>query len=127
MVRNRLLRAAGAAGSRDEDGTETWVARCDSEIVPAQAPRIDPRLRAAVTHLDRPDRPLADTHRRLGEVADALGLPRPSYEQVRTLIHASRQRADVRRKARHDALDLVLDVEFGRRSPLALLDLVELG
>ena len=54
------------------------------------APRLDPRLLAAIGDLDRPDRPIAETNRRVGLVASQLGLPKPSYEQVRTVVHASR-------------------------------------
>jgi hypothetical protein len=58
--------------------------------VTASAPRIDPRLLAAIGDLDRRDRPIAETNRRVGLVASQLGLPKPSYEQVRTVVHASR-------------------------------------
>ena len=56
----------------------------------AAAPRLDRRLLAAIADLDRRDRPIAETNRRIGLVALALGLPKPSYEQVRTVVHASR-------------------------------------
>ena len=54
------------------------------------APRIDSRLIAALDRLDDRDEPIAETNRRLGLVAEALGLKRPSYEQVRTLVHELR-------------------------------------
>jgi hypothetical protein len=60
--------------------------------MPPAAPRIHPSLLAALARLDRPDVPLAETHRRLGEVADLIGAPRPSYQQTRVLIHEHRYR-----------------------------------
>jgi hypothetical protein len=56
------------------------------------APRIHPALRAALERLDRRGRPIAETHRRLGAVADLLGLPRPSYQRTRELVHEHRRR-----------------------------------
>jgi len=55
------------------------------------APRIDARLVAALDRLDDPRLPIAETHRSLGAVADRLGLPRPSYEQSRVLLHELRR------------------------------------
>jgi hypothetical protein len=58
--------------------------------VVSAAPRFDPRLVAALARLDRADQPIAETNRQLGIVADSLGVPRPSYERVRTLVHSLR-------------------------------------
>lgn len=58
----------------------------------AAAPTIDPRLVAALARIDDPRRPIAETNRRLGAVAAALSVPRPSYEQVRVLTHDLRHR-----------------------------------
>lgn len=60
--------------------------------MPAAAPRIHPALVTALRRLDRRDRPIAETHRRLGELADLIGLTRPSYEQTRVLVHTLRLR-----------------------------------
>jgi hypothetical protein len=57
------------------------------------APRLDLRLVRAIAKLDDPARPIAETRRRVGSVADSLGLPRPSYERVRQLVHLHRQAA----------------------------------
>src|SRR5262249_51200116 len=86
---------------------------------PRQAPRLDRRLAAAVPHLDDARQPIAETNRRVGELADAIGLPRPSYEQVRLLVRAARERKTRNRQA----LMLILDVQFRRRSPEALYEL----
>jgi hypothetical protein len=42
-------------------------------------PRIDQRLVAEIARLDDPTLPIAETNRRLGVVAEGLGLLRPSY------------------------------------------------
>ena len=85
--------------------------------MPRAAPRIDERLVAALSRLDG-DRPIAETHRRLGALADHLGLARPSYEQTRVLLHELRAR---RRSPSHG--EILLDVAFRNRPPEALLDL----
>ncbi len=90
-----------------------------------QAPRLDRRLVAALAHLDDPKVAIAETHRHLGDLAAVLGVPRPSYQQVRVLVHAIRTQHARRRAARKAALDLILDVQFRRRPPTALLELLE--
>jgi hypothetical protein len=55
------------------------------------APRIHPALVAALERLDRRNTPIAETHRRVGRLADLIGQTRPSYEQVRILVHAHRR------------------------------------
>lgn len=83
----------------------------------AAAPRIDSRLVAAIARLDRPTRPIAETHRRVGRVAEYLELARPSYEQVRVLVHELRaQRLDP------GAGEMLLDIAFRVRPPQAILD-----
>jgi hypothetical protein len=57
----------------------------------AAAPRISPRLVAAVERLDDPRLSIAETARRVCAEAEKLGQPRPSYEQLRVLVHASRR------------------------------------
>ena len=51
---------------------------------------MSPRLKAAVERLDDGKMPLAELCRRVGAEAERLGLPRPSYERVRTLAHELR-------------------------------------
>jgi hypothetical protein len=85
--------------------------------VTASAPRIDPRLVAAIERLDDVTVRIAEMNRRLGEVADALGLPRPSYEQVRTITHELR-----RLGPRPGPGQLLLDIAFRVRPPTALGD-----
>jgi hypothetical protein len=81
------------------------------------APRIDSRLVAAVERLDDRRVPIAETNRRVGHVAAQLGLPKPSYEQVRVTVH------DVRRRGRRPTTgDILLDIAFRLRPPTALGD-----
>lgn len=54
------------------------------------APRIAPELIAALERVDDESIPIAEVARRLGAEADRLGLPRPSYDRVRELVHERR-------------------------------------
>jgi hypothetical protein len=56
------------------------------------APRYDVRIVSALRALDDPKEPMAEICRRVGEVADRLGLTRPSYVHVRRLLLAERER-----------------------------------
>jgi len=56
----------------------------------AFAPRISPRLVRALDRLDDRRIPIAEVNRRLGAEAERLGLPCPSYQRVRVLIHRLR-------------------------------------
>jgi hypothetical protein len=80
------------------------------------APRIDERLVAAIERVQDPRRPIADTHRLVGEIAEKLGMIRPSYEQVRTLVH-------VLRTGKRDTSigQVLLDIAFRARAPEELL------
>ena len=84
------------------------------------APRIDVRLLRALPDLDDPKQPIAETRRRLGELASQLDLPRPSYERIRQLVNAQRSLAT--RPSRQDALlDLLLYTAPPERAIAALL------
>jgi hypothetical protein len=78
------------------------------------APRVDVRLVAAAERLDDPAVRIAETNRRVGLVAEALGLTRPSYEQVRRIVHEAR-----RRGRRPTTGDVLLDIAFRTRPPSA--------
>src|SRR5713226_863146 len=75
--------------------------------MPPAAPRIDSRLIAAMERFDQPGLAMADVHRRVGALAEEIGLTRPSYEQVRVLLHdlrtERRSRAGRWSAARHHA------------------------
>ena len=81
------------------------------------APRLHPRLFEAIVKLDDPLVRIAETHRRVGEVADRHGLPRPSYERVRQIVHDARNRP-----VYPSTTDVLLDVAFRARAPLAVGD-----
>jgi hypothetical protein len=81
------------------------------------APRIDSRLVAAIECLDDASVRIAETNRRVGEIADALGLARPSYEQVRTIVHETR-----RLGPRVGPGQILLDIAFRVRPPAAFGD-----
>jgi hypothetical protein len=79
--------------------------------VPASAPRYDERLIAALLTLDDESQAIAETCRRLGDIANGLGLPRPSYVHVRRLVRAERdRRAELTAVSR----DLVRDLAAGQ-------------
>jgi hypothetical protein len=81
------------------------------------APRLDQRLVAAVAALDDPKRPIAETWRRVAMLAERLGLPRPSYEQVRVLVGEFRAG-----KYSPGLGDVLLEIAFRAAPPDALLD-----
>jgi hypothetical protein len=65
----------------------------------------------ALAALDDVQVPVAETHRRLGAVADFLDLPRPNYESVRLLVRAQR------RFPQHTRRDALLDLALYTRAP----------
>jgi len=84
------------------------------------APRIGPTLLAAVERLDDESVPIAEVHRRVAALASHLSRSRPSYEQIRILVHEHR-----RRGLAPTAGQLLLDVAARSRPPEALLELLE--
>ena len=76
------------------------------------APRISPKLIAALARVDDERVPIAGTWRRVGAAADRLGLPRPSYNRIRVLVHELR-----RRRRRSEPVDVVLAVGVRMRPP----------
>jgi hypothetical protein len=88
--------------------------------MPAAAPRISAQLVAVMARIDDGKRPIADTHRRVGIVAEHLGLSRPSYEQVRTIVHLIRaERRDPR------IGELLLAAAFSGRVKKPILDVID--
>ncbi len=68
----------------------------------ASAPRYDRRLLQAIVALDDERVPIAETCRRVGEAAERMGAPRPSYVHVRRLVQADRERRRELRAIRDD-------------------------
>jgi len=85
-----------------------------------QAPRIGPTLLAGIERLDDDSLPIAEVNRRVGALASHLGLSRPSYEQIRVLVHEHR-----RRGLAPTAGQILLEVAARSRPPEALLELLE--
>jgi hypothetical protein len=81
------------------------------------APRIGPRLLRAIERLAAKDWPIAEINRRVGAEAEALGVPRPSYERVRMLVHRTR-----RLRRQPTLAEVAVDVAFRARPPDAILD-----
>jgi hypothetical protein len=59
---------------------------------------------------------MAETYRQVAALAEELGLTRPSYEQVRALIHLIRAR-----KRDPGIGQVLLDIDLRRRPPQALV------
>jgi predicted nucleic acid-binding protein len=69
--------------------------------------RNDPRLHALVVGFYRDGAPAAATWRQVGDAAQELGLPRPSYHTIRELVRAERDRRRARTAARRAALGVL--------------------
>jgi len=85
------------------------------------APRLDPRLLRAVAELDDRRSSIAEVRRRVGAVAVALDLPRPSYETVRQLVHEQRLRRGPRRSGWEPLLELAYNT---RRADAIITELL---
>jgi predicted nucleic acid-binding protein len=68
--------------------------------------REDPRLQALVVAHDHDEQSAAETWRRVGESAQELGFPRPSYHTIRLLVRHERLRRRARTASRRAALEL---------------------
>ena len=86
----------------------------------AAAPRIDATLLAAIERLDDESVPIAEVHRRVAALASHLGHSRPSYEQVRILVHVHRDAG-----LAPTAGQILLDVALRTRPPHVLLEVLE--
>jgi hypothetical protein len=84
--------------------------------------RLDARLHALVVAHDDQGHAMAETWRRVGETAQELGLPRPSYHTIRELARLERLRRRARTETRK-AAPRVLEGAFSQRVvdlPIAL-------
>ena len=75
----------------------------------AQAPRIDSQLLRVLERAPS-DLSAAEVTRLVGQVADALGLTRPSYQQIRIRLRGAREE-----KARVSNLEVLLDIALNLR------------
>jgi hypothetical protein len=85
--------------------------------MPPSAPRISHRLLRRLEQLDDHRVPIAETYRRFASEAERLGLTRPSYEQVRTLVHRWRKL-----NSRPTTSEILVDIAFLKRVPDELID-----
>ena len=81
------------------------------------APRISPKLLEAIVRFDKRTVPIAETCREVGREAERLGLPRPSYERIRELVHEARR---IRRGP--STASVLVDVALRVRPPEAIAD-----
>jgi hypothetical protein len=74
------------------------------------APRYRPSILDAVRALDEPGLPIAELNRRVGAIAEAMELPRPSYVHIRRYVIAERERRAEDHARRHELRELFVDV-----------------
>jgi hypothetical protein len=82
------------------------------------APRLSHRLVEVIERESKRRAPIAEICRRVGGEAERMGLPRPSYEEVRRLVHRHRRF----RVVNPSAASVVADVVFRVRPPQAIAD-----
>lgn len=80
--------------------------------------REEPRIHALVVGLHREGSPAAETWRAVGEAAQELGIPRPSYHTVRELVRAE----ELSRRARTETRKVALGV-LGAAGSTRVVDL----
>jgi len=77
----------------------------------AAGPRVERRFLDGVAKLDDRSLPIAETYRRTRDLAEQMGIPRPSYERLRVHVHATRRREEERRRTR----ELVFQLAYNTR------------
>jgi hypothetical protein len=82
------------------------------------APRIPQRLLDEIERQSRRSVPIAEMNRCVGRAATRMGLYRPSYQQVRVLVHEARR---LRRRAPASVSTVAMEVAFRVKTPDALL------
>jgi hypothetical protein len=91
----------------------------------AAAPRVERRFLKRVAKLDDRSVPMAETHRRARDLAQQMGIPRPSYERMRQHLHAVRRREEERRRTRELILHLAYNTRAADQVVPELLRLVD--
>jgi hypothetical protein len=90
--------------------------------VTTSAPRIAQPLLEKLPRLDDGKRPIAEICRLVGAEADARGLTRPSYEQIRVLVHLFRA-IDPRRQKRGPSIpEMFWEIGTGARGGRSVID-----
>jgi len=83
------------------------------------APRIPPRLLDEIERLARKHAPIAEINRLVGAAAVRMSLPKPSYEQVRVLVHLARR---FRRASPASVSTVAAGIVFRTMPPRAIAD-----
>jgi hypothetical protein len=91
----------------------------------AAAPRVERRFLEALIRLDDRSLPIAETYRRSRDLADRMGVPRPSYEHVRLHLQAARRRELARKRARDLLFELAYNTRAADQVGADLLELLE--
>ena len=86
--------------------------------MPRFAPRLPARLLDEIERQSKRRVPIAEINRSVGEKAVTMGLPRPSYERVRVLVHEARRH---RWSAPPSVSTVAIDVAFRAKPPAALM------
>ena len=81
----------------------------------AAAPRVERALLESAVALDDGSVPVAETYRLLRDVAEQLGVPRPSYERIRTHLRVARQLEVEQRLVRERVRELLLQLALNTR------------
>ena len=63
----------------------------------------------AIARVDDPSLPIAETVRRLGLVAEELGVPRPSYVHMRRYVVEHREREEAARARRQAVREILFE------------------
>ena len=82
------------------------------------APRLPQRLLDVIDRLAARRVPIAEINRMVGAESERMGLPRPSYQRVRTLV----QEARAIRAARPSTASVAWDVALRNRLPIELVE-----
>jgi hypothetical protein len=80
------------------------------------AAQIEGRLRMELERLARRPLSIAEINREIGARAETLGSTRPSYARVRQIVNGVRDTVEIPSWG-----ELLLDVDFRRRSPMDIL------
>ena len=100
------------------DVTFSWRLAGDDGRVLEFAPRLPQRLLDEIERQSKRREPIAAINRRVGAAAWQMGFPRPSYQQVRVLVHEARR---YRRYAPKSFATLQLEWAYHVRPPEVLL------
>jgi hypothetical protein len=93
----------------------------------SSAPRYDARLVRAIARLDDPSLPIAETVRRLGLVAEELGVPRPSYVHMRRYVAEHREREAAARARRQAIREILFEAYWDATTGRRFVDAYELA